>query len=116
MDIFNLFNWLNWQGNSKRHSIGGYIATLLALLIFIPGVIYKSIGVAHDVPGFWHWLWHGETVIDPDFSNAQGRTLVADLNDEWRIAFGDYAGWASPDFDDSSWPRINASDNWEDQG
>lgn len=118
MDIFTLFSLCGPGKEDKPRKIGMgvCIGMLIALATVIPGAVYKFSRAAHDAPGFWHWLWHGETVIDADFSNKKGRTRLVDLNGGWRFATGDDASRALPDFDDSSWSAIEVSTNWEDQG
>jgi hypothetical protein len=117
MDYFtfaHLFNGENWKACKRR--MGAYIAIVIALGALVPGATIKLFGQAPGDSGFWHWLWHGETVIDADFSNTKGRVRLVDLNGEWRFAAGDDASRAQPDFDDSSWSAIDVSASWEDQG
>lgn len=116
MDIFNLFNCADWQEKCKKGGAGAYIAIFIVLGTVVPGAIFKLSGNVHDAPGFWHWLWYGETVIDTDFSSPKGRTRLVDLDGEWLFATGDDANRALPDYDDASWSRVNVYENWEDHG
>ncbi len=120
MDILTLLNMCksgdSGEEKGKSRNIGTCVWVLIALLTAVPGAILKFSTDAHDIPGFWYWLWHGETVIDTDFSNQKGRTKLVDLDGEWRFATGDDPNRALPDFDDSSWSAIKVSASWEDQG
>lgn len=54
------------------------------------------------------------------FDYDSGREAVVPLNGLWRFHPGDDAdgqkGWASPAFDDSSWPLLATDKPWSDQG
>lgn len=49
-------------------------------------------------------------------ANAQNYRKVVDLNGYWRFSIGDDEKWASPDFNDSNWERIQVPSSWENQG
>jgi hypothetical protein len=116
MDIFNLLSMFKSdEENGKSRVIGIFFWVLIGLAV-MNGAVLKLSSDAHDIPGFWHWLWHGETVIEADFSNAEGRARLVDLDDGWRFATGDDVNRALPDFDGSSWSGIEMSTSWEDQG
>jgi hypothetical protein len=116
MDIFSLLSMCNSEEKGKRWNIGTCTWIFIALVTIIPGAIFKFSSDVHDISGFWHWLWHGETVIGTDFSNQQGRTQLVNLNSDWRFATGDDASHALPEFDDSSWSSVNVASGWDDQG
>jgi hypothetical protein len=116
MDIFSLLSMCkSEEGKGKTNIIGIFFWVLIGLAV-MNGALVKLSGDAHDIPGFWHWLWHGETVIDADFSNEGGRARLVDMDGGWRFATGDDANRALPEFDDSSWSGIKVSASWEDQG
>jgi hypothetical protein len=116
MDIFKLLSMCkSEEEKGKSHLIGTFFWVLVAFAV-IPGGVFKYLTDAHDISGFWHWLWHGETPVDADFGNKRGRKRLVDLNGEWKFAIGDDAGRARPEFDDSSWSSVNVSSGWEDQG
>ena len=47
--------------------------------------------------------------------NPLGRAVLP-MNGPWQFHPGDDMGWASPDFDDSSWAQIETGRTWEEQG
>ncbi|MGQ1909590.1 beta galactosidase jelly roll domain-containing protein [Marinifilum sp. RC60d5] len=49
-------------------------------------------------------------------TSAQEFKKVVDLNQRWKFSVGDNSEWASPNFDDSNWERINVPSSWENQG
>jgi sialate O-acetylesterase len=53
---------------------------------------------------------------DDFFDNPAARERVASLSGKWRFSVGDDPAWAQPDFDDSAWTKIDAPDEWEDEG
>jgi sialate O-acetylesterase len=116
MDIFSLLSMCDSEEKGKRWNIGTCTWIFIALVTIIPGAIFKFSSEVHDIAGFWHWLWHGETPVDADFGSKRGRTRLVDLNGAWKFAIGDDANRALPDFDDSSWSSVNVASGWEEQG
>jgi hypothetical protein len=51
----------------------------------------------------------------PLLINGLGRATVA-LSGPWAFHPGDDPAWASPNFDDTTWPRLSADKTWEEQG
>lgn len=49
-------------------------------------------------------------------ASAQNFKKVVDLNQRWKFSVGDRHEWASPNFDDSNWERVNVPSSWENQG
>jgi hypothetical protein len=53
-----------------------------------------------------------------DFENSRAKTVT--LDGQWRFNMGDdpdgKLGWANPQFDDSKWTLLNASQPWGEQG
>lgn len=49
-------------------------------------------------------------------ANAQDYRKVVDLNGSWRFSIGDNEAWASADYNDSNWERIQVPSSWENQG
>lgn len=47
---------------------------------------------------------------------AQPRFDPLELDEPWRFRPGDDSGWASPAFNDSSWPTLNVEKTWAAQG
>jgi len=41
---------------------------------------------------------------------------ILDLSNGWKIKVGDNLDYAKPDFDDSSWDKVDINKRWEDQG
>ncbi|MGA8044562.1 MAG: hypothetical protein WCA37_17340, partial [Terracidiphilus sp.] len=58
----------------------------------------------------------GAAVTAQSFSLVTGREPVTSLDGLWRFHTGDDPAWASPDFDDSSWPLIRSGESWTRQG
>lgn len=60
------------------------------------------------------------TLSPATFDYQLNRTPLVSLDGEWRFHPGDdpdgTKGWASPTFDDSSWPLINSDAPWNSQG
>ena len=50
------------------------------------------------------------------FSLITGREPVVSLDGLWRFHTGDNPAWASPNFDDSSWPLLRSDESWAKQG
>jgi len=74
-----------------------YILTLLVLVCSTPG--------PHS-----RYFPQGSTLYGQDMER------IVDLRGSWRFAIGDDISRARPEFDDSSWDRIQAPAAWEDQG
>jgi sialate O-acetylesterase len=53
---------------------------------------------------------------DDIFDNPVDRERVASLSGKWRFSIGDDPAWSRPEFDDRKWTRIDAPDEWEDEG
>jgi len=56
------------------------------------------------------------TMVAQNFSLITGREPIASLDGLWRFHTGDNPAWASPGFDDSSWPVIRSDESWTKQG
>jgi sigma-B regulation protein RsbU (phosphoserine phosphatase) len=56
------------------------------------------------------------TTSPAGFSLVTGREPVVSLNGLWRFHPGDDPLWASPNFDDSTWPLIRSDHPWSEQG
>jgi hypothetical protein len=50
------------------------------------------------------------------FDASQGTQEVTTITAPWRFHPGDDPAWASPSFDDSSWPLLATGRNWGEQG
>ena len=44
------------------------------------------------------------------------KTLIKELDGDWKFQIGDNQAWANPNFDDSDWDRIKVPSPWEDKG
>lgn len=49
-------------------------------------------------------------------AEAQTLEMIVDLGGNWRFEVGDEPLWASEEFDDSRWDRVQFPGTWEDQG
>lgn len=38
--------------------------------------------------------------------------VPVEVTDQWRVARGDDAAWAAPDFDDAAWERVDVREDW----
>src|SRR5580698_314456 len=56
------------------------------------------------------------TVRAQTFDASQWSHGVTTINALWRFHTGDDPQWASPNFDDSSWPLLNTGAFWSSQG
>lgn len=80
----------------------------------------SSSGIAGGV----HWFTNsgrsgvsnGQYPAATQFITNDTRSLVADLEGEWRFSKGDDMRWAAVDFDASSWSTVDVPSDWESEG
>jgi sialate O-acetylesterase len=53
---------------------------------------------------------------DDFLDNPADRERVASLSGKWRFSIGDDPKWANAEFDDRAWSKVDAPDEWEDEG
>jgi phosphoserine phosphatase RsbU/P len=56
------------------------------------------------------------TLIAQTFDLEASRQAVVSLDGKWRFHPGNDPHWADPAFDDSSWPLLDSTRSWSDQG
>lgn len=94
------------------------IKILILSLLFSLTLPSEVSGQGDEYNWFFKWLFYDYIYPEHHYhDNDDGQyELKIDLKGDWNFSIGDNPEWISPDYDDSSWEKIYAPTDWENEG